>query len=326
MNENHPLQKSLTILNEQFPTAEDDIGLKVYYVWGLDEVDRTGVNRLIEPTYHGKPAFSTEFEFNKKCQADLLSFCDKLKTDSQYKQLIKRKDGLGLVYCFIEELAAFNVKGDLNDCDYVRKGQWKNETWQVDPSDFESIIPKFLKQKTCFDETQVETIGSRYQDEIGWDGLEMKFAAISSESNELDPWGTDGESMTRKEYDQYVAIGIEQAKLSQSCGGSIIMTDLNEKFVFMNNQAIYVSSAITSAIYGVVIAFVVLLLSTRVFHCEFIPIHYFFGPPCNISPLSSPCPPVLGSPPFSGLFCKLNHHVCLNKCRWYHGDVGMATR
>ena len=223
---------------------------------------------MIEPTYHGKPVFYPEFDFNPQCQADLLSFCDKLKTDPQYNQLIKRKDGLGLVYCFIEELAAFNVKGDLNDCDYVRKGQWRNETWQVDPGDFGSIMPKFLKQRTCFDETQVETIGSRYQDEIGWDGLEMKFAAISSESNMLDPWGTDGESMTRKEYDQYVAIGIEQAKLSQSCGGDIIMTDLNEKFVFMNNQAIYVNSAITSAIYGVVIAFVVLLISTRVFHCE----------------------------------------------------------
>jgi hypothetical protein len=46
------------------------------------------------------------------------------------------------------------------------------------------------------------------------------------------------------------------------------MTDLDEKFVFMNNQAIYANSAITSAGYGVAIAFVVLLLSTHVFHCE----------------------------------------------------------
>jgi hypothetical protein len=239
-------------------------------VWGLDEVDRTGVNRLIEPSYSGKPVFVPEFDFNSQCQTDLLSFCDKLKTDAQYKQLIKRKDGLGLVYCFIEELAAFKVKGNLDDCDYVRKGEWRNETWQVDPSDFTSIMPEFLKQKTCYDETQTETIASRYQNEIGWDGLEMKFAAISSESLHLDPWGTDGESMTRKEYDQYVTIGEEQDKISQSCSGSVIMTDLDEKFVFMNNQAIYVNSAITSSIYAVVICFVVLLLSTRVFHCEFL--------------------------------------------------------
>jgi hypothetical protein len=69
----------------------------------------------------------------------------------------------------------------------------------------------------------------------------MKFVAISSESNELDPWGTDGESMTRKEYDQYVMIGEEQDKISQSCSGNVIMTDLNEKFVFMNNQGTFLS-------------------------------------------------------------------------------------
>ena len=47
------------------------------------------------------------------------------------------------------------------------------------------------------------------------------------------------------------------------------MTDLDEKFVFMNNQSIYVQTAIQSAILGVCIAFVVLLVSTRVLHIAF---------------------------------------------------------
>ena len=37
----------------------------------------------------------------------------------------------------------------------------------------------------------------------------------------------------------------------------------------MNNQAIYVNTAIQSSVLGVVIAFVVLLVSTRVFHLAF---------------------------------------------------------
>jgi predicted RND superfamily exporter protein len=41
---------------------------------------------------------------------------------------------------------------------------------------------------------------------------------------------------------------------------------LDGKFVFMNNQSIYVRTAIQSSILGVIIAFVVLLISTRVFH------------------------------------------------------------
>ena len=268
MNENHPLQKSFTILNEQFPTADDDVGLKVYYVWGIDEVDRTGVNRLLEPSYYGKAAFFPEFDFNPQCQMELLGLCDRLKTDPKYNDLIKRKDGLGLTYCFLEELAAFKVKGNLDDCDYVKTGGWRNETWQLDPSEFATIIPDFLKQKTCYDETQMETIGSRYQNEIGWDGLDMQFAVVSVESLHLDPWGVNGQDYTRHEYDQFDDIGIKQVQINEACGGVVIMTDLDEKFVFMNNQAIYANSAITSAAYGVAIAFVALLLSTRVFHCE----------------------------------------------------------
>ena len=98
----------------------------------------------------------------------------------------------------------------------------------------------------------------------------MKYAAISSESDQLDPFGRDSEFLTRKEYDQFVKLAKEADELvSVHCSGSVIMTDLDEKFVFMNNQSIYVQSAIQSAILGVCIAFVVLLISTRVFHLAF---------------------------------------------------------
>jgi predicted RND superfamily exporter protein len=272
LDENHPLQKSLTILDKQFPTADDDLGLKVHFAWGIDRVDRSGVNMLTDPEYFGKPQFVREFEFNQQCQSDLLDFCNKLRTDSQYEELIKRKNGVGQVYCFIEELAAFNVKGNLDDCEYVRKGEWRNEanvTWQVDPVDLPKIMPDFLKAKTCYDESGIETISGRYQDEIGWDGLYMRYASVAAESNVLDPFGLDAESVTRREYDQFIEISEQQDAISKSCGGAVIMTDLDSKFVFMNNQAIYVQSAIQSSCLGVAIAFVVLLISTRVFHLAF---------------------------------------------------------
>ena len=271
LDEEHPLQKSLSILDQQFPTADDDLGLKVHYVWGIDQVDRTGVNRLLEPEYFGKPTFVEEFDFNEQCQTDILEFCDTLRTDPLYQDLIKRKNGLGLVYCFIEELGAFNIKGNLDDCDYVRQGEWKtaNVTWQVDPNDLVTIMPEFLKQKTCYDEAELETVSGRYSEMIGWDGKSMRYAAVAAESAVLDPFGIDGEQFTREQYNQFVAIAEKQDKISQSCSGEVIMTDLDEKFVFMNNQNIYVRSAIQSACLGVAIAFVVLLISTRVFHLAF---------------------------------------------------------
>jgi len=267
LDEEHPLQKSISLLDKHFPTADDDLGLKVHYVWGLDEVDRTGVNLLLDPENFGSPSFVPGFEFNEQCQTDLLGFCDKLKTDPQYNDLIKRKNGLGSVFCFVEELASYNVKGNMDDCDYVKQGLWRNETWQVNTTDLATIMPDFLKQKSCMDENGRETISGRYQDEIGWNGLALMYVSVSTESNVLDPFGIDGEATTRAEYKQFIDIAEEQEQIiSKSCGGSVIMTDLDRKFVFMNNQAIYVQSAIQSAVLGVAIAFGVLLISTRVFH------------------------------------------------------------
>jgi len=131
-------------------------------------------------------------------------------------------------------------------------------------------MERFLKERTCFDEDGTETIAGRYANEMGWDGKTMKYAAISVSSNILTPFSFDSEQNTRREYDQFIKIGNEANKiLSQKCGGNVIITDLNEKFVFMNNQSIYVQTALQSSILGVVIAFVVLLVSTRVFHLAF---------------------------------------------------------
>jgi hypothetical protein len=240
--------------------------MKVYFAWGLGTVDRTGVNRLLEPDFFGVPIFESNFDFNERCQVELLNFCDRLKIDVAYKGLIKRKDGLGQVYCFMEELAAFNVYGNLNDCAEVKKGEWRSTAdWIVDPSDLPEMMPKFLQQKTCFDDNGIETIAGRYARELGWDGHAFKYAAISAESDQL-----DSEFLTRNEYDQFVRIAEEADKVvSIHCSGNVVMTDLDEKFVFMHNQSIYVQSAVQSAILGVCIAFVVLLASTRVLHIAF---------------------------------------------------------
>jgi len=265
--EDHPLQKSVSILNKEFPTADQDSGLKIYYAWGLGEVDRDGVNLLLDPENYGVPTFVEEFDFNKQCQTELLAVCDKFKTDPQYDGLIKQKSGLGLVYCFVEELAAYNVKGDLEDCEYVRSGDWKKEEWQIDPSELKDKMDGFLRAKSCFDEDGVETISTRYSNELGWDGVSMKYAAVSVESEILKPFSQVAESVTRTDYDQHIVIAAElEQVVSNYCSGPVVMTDLDGQFVFMHTQGIYVQSAVESAILGVGIAFVVLLISTRVFH------------------------------------------------------------
>lgn len=266
LDEDHPLQKSITILNNEFPVADDDLALRVYYAWGLGEVDRDGVRLLYDPENFGEPVFLESFDFNEKCQEVMVESCEKLRTQSAYRGLIKQKGGVGQVFCFIEELASFNVLGNIDDCDYVRRGGFKNETWTIPPDELASLMGDFLLQRSCGDPD--ETISSFYKNDLGWDGSTLRYAALSVESENLQPFSQEAESVTRAEYDQFVAVARElNEMITQECGGGeVIMTDLDGIFIFMNNQAIYVRTAVQSSLLGVIIAFVVLLLTTRVLH------------------------------------------------------------
>lgn len=274
LDENHPLQKSFTILGNEFPTADDDLGLPVHYAWGLEEVNRNGVNLLLDPKNFGEPQYVETFDYNEQCQTELLVLCEDFRTNTNYNDLIKRKDGVGSTKCFIEELGAFYVKETVGYnstegyCTWVKSGTWKTEEWQVPPSEVATIVPKFLQERSCIDET--ESISARYNKELGWDGKNMRYASISVESNNLDPFSIKPEAYVRGQYDQFLAI---QKALSDTdndvrlaCTGSVVMTDLNEIFIFMNNQAIYVRTAFFSSVLGVGIAFIVLLGATWSLH------------------------------------------------------------
>ena len=80
--------------------------------------------------------------------------------------------------------------GNLNNCTEVKKGDWRNADWQIDTADLPEMMPKFLEEKTCFADDG-ETVGSRYSKELGWDGSRLVYAAVSAESDQLDPFGRD---------------------------------------------------------------------------------------------------------------------------------------
>jgi len=54
LDSEHPLQKSITILNSEFPTAARDRGAVVTFTWGIDDLDRSDVNQLRNTTYFGE--------------------------------------------------------------------------------------------------------------------------------------------------------------------------------------------------------------------------------------------------------------------------------
>ena len=267
LDEDHPIQKSVKILENEFPVADNDVNLQIYFSWGLDEVDRTGVNQLLNPEFVGEPVFSEEFNFGENCQTAMLEACEYLRADDSLAPYIKRDGGVGSVSCFVEELGAYAKLGTLSDCDAVKSREWKDDNdWQVSPSDLTDVMEGFINQKSCFGDND-DRILTYYADALGWDGSSLKYASIAVENQVLDPFGTKSEPVAREQYDRMIELADKlTTDMNGACGVDPIMTDLDQKFVFMNTQSIYVRSAIQSSVLGVSIAFIVLLASTRVLH------------------------------------------------------------
>lgn len=237
------MQKSITILNTAFPTAQDDSGLSIYFSWGLEDVDRDGVNLLLNPTFYGAPTFSGAFEFHEQCQTSLLEACVDLRTNASYQPHIKQEAGRGSVSCFIEEFAAYSALGTLSNCQDVTAGSWRTDDWQVAPEDVPALMGSFLEERSCFSD-EGQSISNQYKNQIGWDGMRVAYAGFSLESSVIDPFSTLPESTVRFEYDKMITIAQElDTSIKGACGSEVVMTDLETKFIFMVRAPGFLQSA-----------------------------------------------------------------------------------
>lgn len=262
LDKNHPLQRGATILSENFPKVQRDRGSNIHFVWGLESVDRTNVNQLFDPDFTGAPVYNENFSFNPICQQKMLEACDSIKIDERFERYIKRRNGLRSVKCFIEELGAYNSMNSSTSCSVAKSGSWKGSDWYIESDDdLSSVMQDFVLEESCVSNGKIH---ETYSETLGWDGQKLKFAGISIESSILDQYSTLAEDIVRDHYDTFSTLKDElDASMSVDCQSDVIFSDLDQKFIFMNNQKIYRTSAIGGSLLGVVIAFIVLIASTR---------------------------------------------------------------
>ena len=82
------------------------------------------------------------------------------------------------------------------------------------------------------------------------DGAQLRFVGIALEASNLTERGRLSESYTRSNYEAYQNLAFEINRVAAEECGDVHMTDLDGKFVFMNNQAIYRKSAVQGALIG----------------------------------------------------------------------------
>ena len=264
LNKNHPFQRAIDVLNNNFGANSRDPGISIYYIWGLKDVDRKGVNVLLNATYLGKPQYDEKFKFDTACQDKIYQICQDLKfqnTTSEYLNMIQRnKKGEGSVKCFLNDLKDSYLKNPINS------GANRDT-----PS---SWMPAFMKEKVPeVDDEDTTKMISREQFyngdmgmRMGWNGEALKFVAISIEAKSITRWDEPPENVMAMKYNQYDSLRQNMNDIAQNaCGSEVFMTDLNGKFVFMNTQKVYRTSSLSGALIGVAIALAVLILCTQDF-------------------------------------------------------------
>jgi len=264
LSKDHPLQRAVNILRERFPRADQDTPAVIQFVFGIGNVDRSGVNQLFDTDDLGDATFVDGFTFDEQCQELMLAKCDAIKVDERLEPYIKRGDtGQGAVHCFIEEFAAFFALGSLDDCVAVKAGEWRSTAWEqpLENANNASTMAEFLNSNSCYAR---DTIHSHYKNDIGYNGTSWRFAGLTVEDAVLDPWATYPEDLVREHYNAYMAVGREMDEgMEEVCSAMAVVSDSDQKFIMMNNQRLYRETAISGAFLGVGIAFFVLLLSTR---------------------------------------------------------------
>ena len=267
LNPNHPFQKAINVLNNNFGANSQDPGIDIYYIWGLKDVDRSGVNVLVDTSNLGKAQYADTFKFDTACQDKIYKICRDLKfdntTEKELGMIQRNKKAEGSVKCFLL---------DFKD-DYLARNpatsRDKPASWapafmaepvkEVDDEDTTKMIPRAQFYNT--------EGGMR----MGWNGEDVKFVAISIEAKTITQWDRPSEDVMREQYTMYDDLRHNMNHIAQeACGSEVFMTDRfdgmadgGSKFVFMNNQAVYRTSSIRGALIGVAIAFVVLMACTQ---------------------------------------------------------------
>lgn len=286
LDDEHPLQKAITILNEGFPVASDDRGAKMYFIWGIKDVDRTGVSQMFDDPgfgdpFVGVPVFDEEWKLTQACQAKIYNYTEAVRSplnDEKYFDFVKVGGaGMRAVSNWMDEMVDWTKGGDTGPFDSTtckRNTLGRPSSFPVPDNEMEEALVRFAHQPSCLEsapypgafiiDTYKETSrGSGLEaSEFGFDGEKLKMASISMESKVLDPWSEIAEDLAMEQYKFFMAeADYINSIMGDECG-DVMMTDADQKFILMNNQKIFRTSAITGAMIGCAIAFLVIFVST----------------------------------------------------------------
>lgn len=263
----HPFQRVWTIYGEEFPQTANTPNTQVYVYWGVDGMDRDGVDLLRDIKNIGKLKWDGSFSFDEAAQRHIYNVCEdveQMRPARVSKWLSRDPDDpqkLGWLECPLKD--------------------WKE--WLEQPgrpgfplplSQVSVEMQKFLASNSTNSWGGQEGRKEKWKNAIAFDGTNVKMIMITVRSNlpqrinhpnvklteaydYFEEWKADINSNDR--LSPGVAAPATANKALHTSDG-----DFNGPlWVWMNTQTVFVRAAFTGASLGAAIAFLVILAFTQ---------------------------------------------------------------
>jgi predicted RND superfamily exporter protein len=255
----HPFQRFFDVSAGEFPNSSEEDDMTVTVVWGLDGVDRDGVNLIRDGDFVGEVMFTPGFRFDEAAQLHIESCC------------LRALDW--------EETSGFLVQDDYSlekskvDCFILDFKEWLSleldMSFPVPENEAVGLLSDFVgsdvipKERTASGEPMIP---SRYLQNIGITRsnkelkfvsfvmhMDLKAAAFYAYPDLIDTYNL---------VEDFVNSFNSGAPSSASYAVQFAEYSYGYIWVYMRKQEVYVEGAITGCFFGLALSFAVLLVST----------------------------------------------------------------
>merc|ERR1719265_1196464 len=251
----HPFQRIFDIMNDEFPSSSQDANAKVRLTWGLEDVDRSGVNLLRNVSNKGTPVYDRAFKFDEAAQLHILKVCEEVY---QYSSSVSG---------FLSADPEADVLAGKVDCPLFHLKIWLEAQGKPFPVPFDEVgstLVDFLSAPLPDAEDASQNFNQKWKSYLGYSHSmgEVRFITIGVEST-LREKGRDPHDTLKVQYNLFEGWVETLNRQAPKSADGAFHTAANSMWVWMHTQTVFVRSAVTGMISGAILAFVVVLLATQ---------------------------------------------------------------
>jgi hypothetical protein len=238
--DDHPFQAIINVLGNEFPKSDEEPNMEVYVNWGVDMVDRDGVNQLLDAGFVGKGRLDDKFVFNEAMQEHVLQACVAVgsgidhKTAEYHEMVGFRSDtGFGQVDCWVYDLSVFVKIGKVaveNNASVGTPFGQASYAWPIPEAQLADVMEEFMQSTVAG--TLAQTVEEKYEWAIGWDRTQRKvrFISVSMASCCIHQHMYLTREVGMVEYNKFEAYVTEMNKRGKAAGVTVdcFQTDYSE--------------------------------------------------------------------------------------------------